>query len=231
MTDATHTGRETIRREPGRHEPIRHEMEALCQVAHWCSARGWLPATSGNFSVRDAATGKIFVSPSGLDKGRMEPADLLALSAAGKVVGGPTTSEIARPSAETALHRVVYATHLEANAILHVHTVWNTLLSLRFLESGRDAGVVRLEGFELLKALEGVSTHEYVEELPILRNTQKYSVLATELEARLRENPRAHGFLLSGHGLYTWGKTVAVARRHLEALEFLLEVVGRKIYG
>ncbi len=205
---------------------IRQEMEALCETAHWCAARGWLPATSGNFSVRDATTGKIYVSPSGLDKGRMESTDLLALSAAGKVVGGK-----GKPSAETALHRVVYATHLEANAILHVHTVWNTLLSLRFLEAGRDAGFVVLEGFELLKALEGVSTHECAEELPILRNTQNYKKLAEQLDKKLRENPRAHGFLLSGHGLYTWGKTVADARRHLEALEFLLEVVGRKVYG
>jgi len=34
---------------------------------------------------------------------------------------------------------------------------------------------------------------------------------------------------LSQHGLYTWGESVAEARRHLEALEFLFEVEGRRL--
>jgi len=36
-----------------------------------------------------------------------------------------------------------------------------------------------------------------------------------------------HGFLLRRHGLYTWGEDLAQAKRHLEILEFLLEVIGR----
>jgi methylthioribulose-1-phosphate dehydratase len=33
--------------------------------------------------------------------------------------------------------------------------------------------------------------------------------------------------LLKAHGLYTWGADVAEARRHVEILEFLLEVLTR----
>jgi methylthioribulose-1-phosphate dehydratase len=45
----------------------------------------------------------------------------------------------------------------------------------------------------------------------------------------LRKHNDAHGFLLRGHGLYTWGANQADARRHVEIFEFLLEVVGRTL--
>lgn len=196
-------------------------LDQLCRTAHWCAARGWVPATSGNFSIRDPA-GRILISPSGLDKGQMEPSGLLTLDPSGHLLAGS-----ARPSAETALHVVIYRDRPEANAILHVHTVWNTLIGSRFVAAGQ----FRLSGYELLKALEGVTTHEHRETVPVLANMQDYGLLSTQLAQCLAANPAAHGVLLSGHGLYTWGRTVAEARRHLEALEFLFEVEGRRIFG
>jgi methylthioribulose-1-phosphate dehydratase len=44
----------------------------------------------------------------------------------------------------------------------------------------------------------------------------------------LAQHPAAHAFLLRGHGLYTWGTDVTQAVRHVEILEFLLEVTGRR---
>jgi len=129
-----------------------------------------------------------------------------------------------KPSAETALHLVIYRLRPEAGAILHVHTVWNTLLSGRFAELGH----VPLQGYELLKGLSGVSTHQHEERVPIIENGQDYEELALKLGEALRIFGDAHGVLLSRHGLYTWGKSVADARRHLEALEFLFEVEGRR---
>lgn len=203
------------------HAPgLQSEIDALCTLAQWCSSRGWLPATAGNFSVRDTSSGVIHISPSGLDKGLMTPEHLLALTGEGYPVDPHR-----RPSAETGLHVVVYRDRPEARAIAHVHTIWNTLLSSRFLPEGR----VVLEDYELLKALSGVETHEHREEVPVLNNTQNYPALCEELAATLAQNPRAHGVLLSAHGLYTWGRSVAETRRHLEALEFLFEVEARKM--
>lgn len=140
----------------------------------------------------------------------------------GKVLHGA-----GKPSAETALHVVIYRDRPEANAILHVHSIWNTLLSTRFA----GAGQFHFTGYELLKALDGVRTHEHREVVPVLKNSQEYSVLSTQLEQCLADNAGAHGVLLGGHGLYTWGRSVADARRHLEALEFLFEAEGRRIFG
>jgi methylthioribulose-1-phosphate dehydratase len=198
------------------------EVEALCATARWCYARGWVPATSGNFSVRPFAgePARVLITPSGLDKGALQTADLIEVDAEGRVVAGT-----GKPSAETALHLVLYKARPEARAILHVHSVWNTLLSGHFAAEG----YVPLEGYEILKGLSGVTTHAHLERVPVLENTQDYFVLSSQLKDALEKNPGAHGILLSRHGLYTWGQQVAEARRHLEALEFLFEVEGRRL--
>lgn len=196
------------------------EIDALCAAARWCASRGWVPATSGNFSVR--TNDRIFITATGLDKGTLTSADLLKVDLAGAVVEGQGKS-----SAETGLHSVIYRDRSAARAILHVHTIWNTLLSERFAVQGYLA----IEGYELLKALSGVTTHAHLEQVPILENSQDYPALAASLASTLLLYPRAHGVLLSRHGLYTWGDSVAEARRHLEALEFLFEVEGRRLYA
>jgi methylthioribulose-1-phosphate dehydratase len=194
------------------------EAEALCATARWCYARGWVPATSGNFSVRHGA--RMLISPSGLDKGLMTPADLLETDLDGKVADAAR-----KPSAETALHAVIYRGRPGTGAILHVHTIWNTILSGTFAAQGH----VSLRGYELLKGLSGVTTHACEERVPILENSQDYERLSAALSAALRKFEAAHGVLLSHHGLYTWGKSVAESRRHLEALEFLFEVEVRRL--
>jgi len=199
---------------------LQSEVEALCATARWCYARGWVPATSGNFSVRRGV--HILITPTGLDKGALTPEDLLEINPEGIAVAGR-----GRPSAETGLHTVIYRARSEAHAILHVHSIWNTLLSGRFASTG----YVPLEGFELLKGLSGVTTHTHEERVPIIENSQDYEKLSLDLAYTLKEHPSAHGVLLSCHGLYTWGQSVAEARRHLEALEFLFEVEGRRLHG
>ena len=193
--------------------------ESLCATARWCYARGWVPATSGNFSVREAVSGRVRITASGLDKGVLTPAGLLEIDGDGRVLSGD-----GRPSAETLLHLEIYRGLPTASAILHVHSVWNTLLSGMY----EAAGHVELLGYELLKGLSGMATHEHVERVPVLRNSQDYDALKAALAAALEAFPGAHGVLLSRHGLYTWGDSVAEARRHLEALEFLFEVEGRR---
>jgi methylthioribulose-1-phosphate dehydratase len=194
-------------------------MEALCALAHECAGRGWVPATAGNFSVRDAESGAILISRSGLDKGKMTAADLVKLEADGHVANGE-----GKPSAESGLHLTLYRKRPQAQAIAHVHTVWNTLLSAQCAAAGH----VAIEGYEIEKALSGVETHRHCERIPVVANAQDYRVLAEQLREALDEHPLAHGVLLSGHGLYTWGTSVAEARRHLEALEFLFEVECRR---
>jgi methylthioribulose-1-phosphate dehydratase len=184
-------------------------VESVAAMGRFASARGWVPATSGNFSARIDAR-RIAVTRSGVDKGSLDAATIAALDLDGPIPPGL--------SAETPLHVARYRADAAVGAVAHVHTVAATVLSRRRLA----AGAVDLAGFEMLKALRGVTTHETTVRLPIFANAQDTVQLAAEVEARLRANGDVPGYLLAGHGLYAWGRTMDEARRHLEGFEFLL---------
>jgi methylthioribulose-1-phosphate dehydratase len=130
----------------------------------------------------------------------------------------------AKPSAETLLH-VEIAKRRGAGAVLHTHSVWSTMLSDAWA-SGPDA-TLAIEGYEMLKVLAGVTSHEHREIIPIVDNDQDMPRLARRVGETLDRHPAAHAFLLRRHGLYTWGDTLADAERHVEILEFLFETIGR----
>lgn len=198
------------------------EVQALQEIGAWCYQRGWSLGTSSNFSlVIDREPLRLLITASGRDKGRLQPGDFTVVNERGQ----PVRPGMPAPSAETVLH-VSAVRVLGVNAVLHTHSVWSTLLSdLHF-----SAGGVELAGYEMLKGLTGLATHQTRIVIPILDNSQDMPQLAEEVTARWREagRDRQWGFLLRGHGLYTWGRTLAEARRHLEVLEFLFEVVGRR---
>jgi len=175
------------------------------------AARGWTPATSSNFSHRlDAQHAAITVS--GKDKGRLTPDDIMVVDMDGQPVG--TTL---RPSAETLLHTQLYARFPEVNCVLHTHSMVQTVASRLYAAEGR----IHLDGYELLKALHGNTTHDTALDLPVFPNTQDMPELAAQVEAALDAGPM-WGYLIDGHGLYAWGRSLDEARRHLEAFEFLL---------
>jgi methylthioribulose-1-phosphate dehydratase len=190
----------------------------LAETARGFYARGWNLGTSGNFSaVLSPEPLRLAITASGLDKGALSVESFLQIDQSGKVLEGA-----GRPSAETALHLAIVRI-CGAGAVLHTHSVWSAVLS----ESFQADGGFFIEGFEMLKGLEGVRTHEHKEWLPILENSQDYDSLARVVEELLRQHPKAHGFLLRRHGLYTWGVDLAAAKRHVEIFEFLFEVMGR----
>jgi methylthioribulose-1-phosphate dehydratase len=163
----------------------------------------------------------LLITASGIDKSSLKAQQFLEIDGQCNVLRG-----IGKPSAEALLHLAV-ARVRNAGAILHTHSVWSTLLS----ELHAAQGGLAISGYEMLKGLEGVKTHNQSEWLPILENSQDIPALATSAELVLRGYPDSHGFLLRAHGLYTWGEDVGQARRHVEILEFLLEVLARRESG
>jgi methylthioribulose-1-phosphate dehydratase len=190
----------------------------LAEIGRQCYARGWALGTSGNFSAvvnRDPL--RLAITISGVDKGTLSVGEIVEIDEHGKVVAGS-----GRPSAEASLHLAI-ARGRGAGAVLHTHSIWSTILSDAAAEDG-----LAIEGYEMLKGLDGVGTHEHREWLPILDNTQDWAAAVPQVEAILTEQPNAHGFLIRRHGLYTWGRDLPEAKRHVEILEFLFEVMGRK---
>jgi len=181
--------------------------------------RGWVLGTSGNFSaLLSRAPRQVCITASGNEKGSLDKSNFLTVDENGAIVCGN-----GKPSAETLLHLLIYRMRQNAGAILHTHSVWGTILSDVFFERG----AIEIKGYEMLKGLAGVTTHEHRERLPIVENSQDYVALSQVIENTLRENPAAHGVYLRRHGLYTWGESIAEAKRHVEIFEFLFEVLGR----
>ena len=192
--------------------------ESLAEIGRGFYARGWALGTSGNFSaVTSREPLRLTITSTGLDKGELSAKQFLEIDGATKVVRGE-----GKPSAEALLHLAIVRC-LGAGAVLHTHSVWSTVLS--GVHGAR--GGLRIEGYEMLKGLEGVKTHQHREWLPILENSQDMIDLAEKVTATLRNLPGIHGFLLKEHGLYTWGSTLPEAKRHVEILEFLMEVLVR----
>jgi methylthioribulose-1-phosphate dehydratase len=190
----------------------------LAEIGRGFYARGWVLGTSGNFSaVVSHKPLRLAITSTGLDKGSLAPAHFLEMGEATQVVRGD-----GRPSAEALLH-VAIVRGLGAGAVLHTHSVWSTVLS----GAHASQGGVAIEGYEMLKGLEGVRSHQHREWLPILENSQDMEELSGRVATTLRQNPGIHGFLLREHGLYTWGASLQEAKRHVEILEFLMEVLVR----
>lgn len=195
----------------------------LAAIGRRFHGRCWALGTGGNFSAVIAERPfRLAITTSGSHKGVLGPRDVLVVDDAGRPVGRAAARAAKRPSAETALHLEIVR-RTGARAVLHTHSVWATILS----DVNAEAGGFAIEGYEMLKGLDGVTTHEHREWIPIVPNEQNVERLARSLGAVLEKTPAPHGVLIRRHGLYTWGASLAAAERHVETLEFLLEIVGR----
>jgi len=173
-------------------------------------AQGMVPATSGNFSAR-LTNGDIAITVSGRHKGHMLDEDIMRIDAKGHSLDGR------RSSAETALHTQIYNRFPKAMAVLHPHSVNATLLSKL---SGE---FLILQDYELLKAFPDVDTHECSVTVPVFDNDQDIDRLANRVDQYMDTEGPVYGYLINGHGFYTWGDSVEDALRHVEAFEFLFE--------
>jgi len=193
------------------------ERRALVELGRWVDHRGWCPATGGNLSARlyDPAQPACVVTASGVHKGELRVEDFIDVN----LQGAPLDSaERRHPSAETLAHVALYRLSEEIGAVIHTHSVLNTVISR--VTPGPQ---LHFQGWEMQKALSGVHTHEGTCSLELFENTQDMSALALEIERRWRSAGGLRwGLLVRGHGLYSWGRDLNEARRHLEAIEFLL---------
>ncbi len=181
--------------------------QALAEAGRRMDSRGWVPGSAGNLSAR-IDDGRIAITRSGVHKGRLDTADIIAVDYDGQaLVDGQ------KPSAETLLHCQLYRLFPPVGAVLHGHSVAATVLSMR--------GEISFANYEILKAF-GYATHEVAVALPVYDNDQDIARLAAEIEPRLKAEPPI-GYVIAGHGVYAWGTSVEHAYWRLEALEFLLQ--------
>ncbi|MCQ4310804.1 methylthioribulose 1-phosphate dehydratase [Pseudomonas stutzeri] len=189
-----------------------HLSQAIIDAGRFLYGRGWSPATSSNYSTR-LSNAEVLLTVSGKHKGELGVSDLLAVD-----MDGRSLEEGKKPSAETLLHTQLYRWKSEVGAVLHTHSVNATVLSRVCLSDS-----LVFADYELQKAFSGVATHESQVLVPIFDNDQDIERLASRVQPWLDEHPDCVGYLIRGHGLYTWGPQMSDALRQIEAFEFLFE--------
>ncbi|MEN2508802.1 methylthioribulose 1-phosphate dehydratase [Stutzerimonas stutzeri] len=189
-----------------------HLSQAIIDAGRFLYGRGWSPATSSNYSAR-LSSAEALLTVSGKHKGQLTPDDLLAVD-----MDGRSLEDGKKPSAETLLHTQLYRWRPEIGAVLHTHSVNATVLSRLCLSDS-----LVFADYELQKAFSGVATHESQVTVPIFDNDQDIERLASRVQPWLDRHPDCVGYLIRGHGLYTWGAQMRDALRQIEAFEFLFE--------
>jgi methylthioribulose-1-phosphate dehydratase len=188
-------------------------VQGLVAVGQRFGQQGHVPATSGNFSCKVGAD-RLALTASGHHKGRLQPEHIMQTTLQGQPL------EAQQPSAETALHVQLYERYPWVNAVLHSHARSAVLATLCLAQHD----TVTLQGYELLKALPNITTHDTSLTLPVVPNSQCMAALTDTVAQALVRWPDAPAYLIHGHGLYTWGATLADAERYHEALDALFQL-------
>ncbi len=187
-------------------------VRQIVEASHTLYGRGWSPATSSNYSIR-LDDQHCAITVSGKDKGKLTEQDVMVVDLNGK----PVTPQ--KPSAETLLHTSLYRFDTAIGAVLHTHSVNNSVLTMHCA----DKDIFHFDGYEIVKAFSGFTTHEERFSVPVFANKQDIAELSLQVERWLKADNKPRAYLIRGHGLYTWGKDMAECFRHLEAMEYLLE--------
>jgi methylthioribulose-1-phosphate dehydratase len=195
---------------------------ALIEIARDFHARGWMSGTAGNLSAR-ADEAHFWITASGVPKGRLDATDFLLV----RIPDGEVIERAApgnKPSAETAIHRAIYARFADARACLHGHSVDGSLVSER---AKRGAQRLRLPAVEMLKGFDIWQQNPKVD-LPLFENRLDVDKIAGEIEKRFRKSvPALTALMIRGHGATVWGRSLQEAYNRFECLEFLLNYAAR----
>jgi methylthioribulose-1-phosphate dehydratase len=186
-------------------------QSSIIEVGRRLDARGWAPATAGNYSAR-LEDGGFAVTASGWHKGRLAPEGILRLDPEGRVVGD------GKPSAETQLHLALYRRFPDAGAVLHGHSPQ----AVGYSRALRNLTDWRFAGHEMLKAFPSNPTHEAEILLPLVDNSQDMDVIEAAIAPALDRPGAPPAYMIRDHGLYTWGPDMDAAERVFEATEWLI---------
>lgn len=187
-------------------------LDELLNTCNYIAQRNLCPATGGNFSIRE--NNHMRMSASGKDKSNLSEKDFVVCEFTGKWLSGE-----GKPSAEAALHGMIYQLSEKTQCVLHTHSMSVTVLSML-----PDVGdTIKFSGYEMVKTISGFQSHEETLNLSVFDNNQDIPALAELVKKKWQTTQFASGLIVRGHGLYSWGNSVSDAKRHMEGLEFLVE--------
>lgn len=193
---------------------MKNLQEELAETIRFYNNKGWSPATSTNYSFKENDLGEINVSRSGIDKSNFLATDFIKVDTEGNALA---EFKEQKPSAETLIHCILYSLFPKTKVILHSHSIYSVLNSQKYKEE------IHFEGYEIQKGFKGQTTHLNQISIPILENSQDMIEFSSWMTQK-KEKFGNHCFIIKNHGVYAWGENLFEAKRHLETIEYLLEV-------
>jgi methylthioribulose-1-phosphate dehydratase len=195
---------------------------ALAEIARDFHARGWMSGTAGNLSAREDAE-HFWITASGKPKGRLDESDFLLV----RIADGEVIDRVAagnKPSAETGIHRALYARFPEAQSCLHGHSIDGMLVSGKARAGAR---AVRLAPIEMIKGFDIWKQNPKVD-LPLFDNHLDVARIVRDIETRFRKvAPPVTALMVRSHGATVWGGSLQEAYNRFEILEFILGYMAR----
>jgi len=197
---------------------------ALTEIARDFHRRGWMAGTAGNLSARDRQNPASFwITASGQPKGRLDNTDFLRIDLGEERVL-ESFHDSAKPSAETAIHRVIYQLFPDVNACLHVHSV-DACLAVAHCSTDREE--LPLPAVEMIKGLD-IWEERPVVTLPLFANLVDVPTIAAEIWRRFAAVPPVlPALMIHSHGTTVWGRSLQEAYNRVEIVEFLMSYIAR----
>jgi methylthioribulose-1-phosphate dehydratase len=208
--------------EPQRIESLaprdRSTATLIAELCRQFYALGWVSGTGGGISIRD--TQGVWMAPSGVQKERIDPADVYLLAEVWdrvEVLERPRDAAL-RISECQPLFFNAYRMR-DAGAVLHSHSLWAVLAARLARLTG--ASEFRSRNLEMQKGLRGIGCFDELR-VPIIPNTPRESQLAESMAEAIVAYPDVDAVIVEGHGIYVWGADWISAKTQAECLDYLM---------
>lgn len=167
--------------------------------------------SGGNVSIMDE-NGDLWITPAGIDKGSLTPADIVCVRADGTIEGRH------RPSSEYPFHKAIYKMNPKAHSVIHAHPPG--LVTFSVVHQIPDTSII-----PQARAVCGpVGFAEYA--LP------GSELLGEKIVAEFKTNPEYKAVIMENHGVVLYGEDIADAYQRFETLELCARtIINAKTLG
>jgi len=167
--------------------------------------------SGGNVSIMDE-NGDLWITPAGIDKGSLTPADIICVKADGTIVGPH------RPSSEYPFHKAIYKMNPKAHSVIHAHPPG--LVTFSVVHQVPDTSII-----PQARAVCGpVGFAEYA--------CPGSELLGEKIVAEFKTNPDYKAVIMENHGVVLYGSDIADAYQRFETLELCARtIINAKTLG
>ncbi|KAB2095775.1 hypothetical protein ES319_A01G063000v1 [Gossypium barbadense] len=208
-------------------EPVKGARSLISELCRQFYSLGWVSGTGGSITmkVHDSSIPKpqqlILMSPSGVQKERMEPEDMYVLSGDGAIISSPSPKPYPHkpPKCSDCAPLFMKAYHMrDAGAVIHSHGMESCLATM----INPHLKEFRITHMEMIKGIQG---HGYYDELviPIIENTAYENELTDSLAKAIEAYPKITAVLVRNHGIYVWGDSWISAKTQSECYHYLFD--------